>query len=368
MAGEPERHLQMVRAARGTGDIAMTSRAESGAAVLRPATKPSAPAASRASSYQRAAIDRFVASLPATAPLRPITASAAVADALVRYEIADARAEAAQSRYRGWAQNGLRATTFGVIVGALLLLPLDKAVEGLPRLIIGGLQTLALIVTFGATLVVSWWRPLDEWLEHRAEAEALRGELFKTIIDAAPQGGEFDAAVLASEKLDLVMAAHVDDQLAFFDRRAAQHARNASHISPIRVLGYALVAAAALLGIAATLDRLGLALPAPVDGLAHWLVLADANRWQLGIATIASGILSFASARSLMNEDGRKAKLYKATAMKLRRLVAKRLPPARDAAARGETLAVRNFLLEARAILDQEHAVWSFVREDDDIA
>lgn len=318
-----------------------------------------------ATSYQRAAIEEFLKSLPADAPIRSVVASAGVSTQIDAYETADARALAAQAGYRAWGRRGLRATTFGILIGALLLLPLDRWFAGTPRTVIGALQTLALVITFGATLLIMWLKPLDQWMSHRAEAEQFRGKIFAAILNGTTPAGAYPAAV-ARQKLDLLMAAHISDQLSFFDKRTGEHKKLASNFSPVRLLGYLLIISAAALGLAALINGLGISLPDALKRLVDLLVLPDANRWQLGITTMASGVLAHATARTLMEDDMRKAALYAVTATKLRRLVARDLPKVQAATANGDETALRTFFAEARSILEQEHAVWSFIRPADD--
>jgi hypothetical protein len=315
--------------------------------------------------YQREAIDRALASLPPNAPVRAIVASKDVQDKLTAFEAADSRAKAEQDRYKLWGRRGIGATTFGVVLGALVLLPVDTWLEGAPKVVIGALQTLALAVTFGATLLITWLRPLHEWMSSRAEAERLRGKVFDAIVNGkAPPGA--DARVLLGQKLDLLMAAHVDDQLGYFKKRSREHRKLASKFSPLRLLGYLLIVCATLLGAAALASELGVRLPGVLKDLVDHLVLRDANRWQLGLATIASGILAHATAQTLMDQDERKAVLYDITAKKLRKLIDRDLANVRDAVAKGEESALERFFADVRSIMEQEHAVWSFVRPSDE--
>ncbi len=317
-----------------------------------------------ATSYQRAAIEEFLKSLPADAPIRSVVASAEVSTQIDTYETADARALAAQARYRAWGRRGLRATTFGILIGALLLLPLDQWFTGPPRTVVGALQTLALVITFGATLLIMWLKPLDLWMSHRAEAEQLRGKLFAAILNGTAPAGASKA--LLTQKLDLLMAAHINDQLRFFDKRTGEHKKLASNFSPVRLLGYLLIVGAAALGLAALINGLGVPIPNSLRWMVDLLVLPDANRWQLGIATMASGVLAHATARTLMEEDERKAALYAVTAKKLRRLIDRDLSKVQTATANGDETALRRLFVDARTILEQEHAVWSFIRASDD--
>lgn len=316
------------------------------------------------SRYQREAIERVLSKLGPNAALRSIVDGEVVQQTLAKYEAADSIALYAQARYRSWARRGLRATTFGILVGAILLLPLDNLLNGYARGGIGLLQTLALLVTFGAMAFVTWLRPLDQWMSHRAVAERLRGEIFDNVIGGAPPAG-MDAAGLAGDKLALLLEAYVHDQLRFFEKRSSELRRAASKVSPIRVTAYSLIIVASVLGFAALIKAASIVLPGWLVQLAETLALADANRWQLGITTIASGLLAYTTARTLMDEDERKAALYTVTAAKLNGLLQRELPAVQAATAEGDEDAVGRLYLAARQILEQEHAVWSYIRERD---
>jgi hypothetical protein len=312
-------------------------------------------------SFQRAAIERYFGTLPETAPMRLIVASPAVQEQLAIYEMTDAAALAAQARFRAWGRRGLTATTFGILIGALLLFPLGSLVAGKPRVVIGALQTFALLMTFDATLLITWLKPLDQWMSNRAEAEQHRGKIFAIILSSSGPTPA-DSKALAAEKLDLLMAAHIDDQLRFFDRRAREHRKVASKFSPLRLLGYLLIICASVIGLATLLKGLDIALPATISRLVAFIAVSDANRWQLGMTTMASGILAHATARTLMEEDERKAALYKVTAVKLRKLIESDFPKVQASAASGDEAMLRTFFAQARGIMEQEHAVWSLVR------
>lgn len=315
--------------------------------------------------YQRGAINAVLATRSPYSVLPAIVNGPKVQDTLTRYEAADEFALEAQNRYRSWARRGLQATTFGVLMGAILLFPLDDVTKGEPRLLVGLLQTLALVATFGAMLVVTWLRPLEQWMSHRAEAERLRGEIFAETLSApAPEGAA--KSELAQDKLELILAAYIREQLNFFERRSRELRRAASKVSPLRVAAYVLIAFGALLGFVAFINLTGLPVPAFFKKFTDLLSLTDPNRWQLGFTTIASAFLAYASARNLMDEDERKAELYQMTAKKLNCLLDRDLPAVQSAARAGDEGAVGSLFSSARNILQQEHAVWSFIRERDD--
>jgi hypothetical protein len=318
----------------------------------------------QAARYQRAAIERYLATLPATAPLHAVAGSREINTTIAQFEAADAEALAAQERYRKWGLRGLTATTCGVLIGALLLMPLDAWFNLQWRIAVGALQTLMLLITFGAALLILWLRPLDQWMSFRAEAERLRGEIFRTIL-ATSSPPSVDAKALALQKLELLKSAYIDDQLKYFRRRAREHRRYANQASPLRLFAYALIVLGAVLGSASLIRGFGFALPRVLECIVDWLALPNLSRWQLGLTTIASGVLAFTAQRSLMNEDARKAALYTVTADRLTRVLENELPSVRAVATNGDSEAVNWFFKTVRTILEQEHAVWSYMRTDE---
>jgi hypothetical protein len=149
------------------------------------------------------------------------------------------------------------------------------------------LQTLALAITFGATLTIRWLKPRDHWITFRAEAERLRSRIFDAILSAAPPAGS-DAAATASQRLGLTMSAFVDDQMKFFKKRAVQHGRVASHLSPLRIFGYLLILAAGILGIAAVVNE-GITIVTPQVNKAFLDRALSAPRTLVGDALSKSG-------------------------------------------------------------------------------
>lgn len=310
--------------------------------------------------YQRAAIEKHLATLSETAPIRAIAHGSDVEAKLAAFEAADERALMEQGRYRWWGRLALRATTFGTLVGALLLLPIDVWIDGLPRSVIGSLQTLALIVTICAVLLINWLKPIDQWMRYRAMAEQLRGQIFAAVVDGKAPNGTAPGA-LATQKLDLLLAAYVNDQLTYFDTTIRKLKKATSRYSPMRLFSYLLITLAGVLGVVVAAKSIDLPLPSALQLLIDWLAVPNASRWQLGMATMASSVLAYATARTLMDQDHRNAALYAVTASKLRDFIADHLNSVTTtAAATGDDGALRAFFANARQILEAEHMAWFF--------
>ncbi len=101
--------------------------------------------------------------------------------------------------------------------------------------------------------------------------------------------------------------------------------------------------------------------PRELLDLVAWLRLAEEPvRWQLGLGTLASALLAYASARTLIHQDERNAALYAHTGKRLDDLASTHGNAAILAAARGDGVAVIDYARAAQAILDADHTAWQF--------
>lgn len=308
---------------------------------------------------QRLEIERFVAALPANAPLRAVVASPDFAMSLEQYEAVNQSAMDAQRNARRSGRTWLAAATLGTIIGAILLTP----VSGLPKAL-GALQSVALVVSLGALWWISRRKPIDRWMITRADAERLRRQLFETLIEApAPAGA--DPALTLTQKLECFVATHLDYRLAYFRSSAAYDRRAASQTTPLKLTSYVIFAIALLFGAAVLIQAAADRYPIPpgVLSAANLVAIADANRWQLALSAIASSLLTYVGARADMDQNDRNASRYEATAMLIERLREIRLTAARNAAAAGDIGGVRAFTREVQTVLAHEHLAW-FLSQD----
>ena len=317
---------------------------------------------------QRAVLQRALDKHAPEAPIHAAAKSEAVQQALAAYDRADADALELQASYRRWARIVLRATAVGGLLGAVVLLPPGLLGGAAPavRGAVGGAQAVALVIGIIAMQWIAWRRPLDGWMRERAEAEHQRGEIFRALV--AAEVPRADAKQLTRQKLAAAMEAHVGDQLAFYKSACRRHSKGASRVSPLRLLGYALIALALVLSIASLLDGLAelarhmnWSRPGWLEWLAsqaHWIVDNDGRRWQVVAGTISSSVLAYAAARSLLDQNERNLSLYTAVVQKLETLIETGRGAAETAAAEGHVADVAAFLDQARTILQSEHAVW----------
>jgi hypothetical protein len=311
----------------------------------------------------RQALDQHLQKLPADAPLRRVIAAPDIQGKLSAFDRADALAIQEQASYRRVGRLALWAMMAGAVVGALVLLPIEFWSAGLPRRMIETAQALALILTFLAILWISLRKVIDHWMTARAQAEDIRGNIFRAILEA--DAGDADARQLLQQKLACFKDAHLDWQLAYFSRRGADHLQNAGYGKRFRAAGYTLSAISVLLGVAAIIilaGDLNFPVPKSIGDAARWLKLHEPGRWQLGLGAMASSVLAFASARSLMDQDDRNARCYAATAAHVERIRREGLAKAEAAAAAGRPEEVTDFCEKVQSVLSAEHLAWSLAR------
>ena len=95
---------------------------------------------------------------------------------------------------------------------------------------IAALQALALVLTVLTMIWISWRRSLGRWMRARAEAEALRADVFRVIL----QAGDADAKLPAA--LACFRDAHLNWQLATTRSAVASTAKPQARPPPIRCL------------------------------------------------------------------------------------------------------------------------------------
>ena len=309
----------------------------------------------------RLALDLHRRGKPADAPVHLLLAAPAVVGKLAAFDAADAIAIREQRAYRRVGRFSLWCMLIGALVGALALLPLGAWIDGLPRKVIAALQALALVLTVLAMIWISWRRSLGRWMRARAEAEALRADVFRAIMQAGVAGAKLPAALACFRD------AHLDWQLGYYKKRGGQHRQATGSATPYKMLAYLLTGVSillALIGLASFAAEVGFSIPY-VSNWLRWLVIPESGRWQLGLGTMASSLLAFASARSFMDQDDRNASCYELAAAELDRLLASDWEKAAAAAGEGKAGDVIAFCERVQSVLSAEHLAWIFARPRD---
>lgn len=300
---------------------------------------------------------------PADAPVRALIAAPAVEHKLAAFDAADAVAVKQQRAYRRVGRFSLWCMLIGALAGALVLLPLGAWIDGGPRKVIAAMQALALLFTVLTMIWISWRGSLGRWMRARAEAEALRADVFRALLQAGVAQAQLPAA------LECFREAHLDWQLGYYRKRGGEHRKAAGSATPYKMLAYLLMGVSillALVGLASFAAEAGVSIPRVSDWLRS-LVIPDSPRWQLGLGTMASSLLAFASARSFMDQDDRNASCYELAAAELDRLLASDWKNAQTAAEAGDAGAVLAFCERVQSVLSAEHLAWIFARPRDGV-
>jgi hypothetical protein len=308
----------------------------------------------------RLALELYLASLGSDGgPMRQLIASPAIEDKLAAFDRADQVAIDAQGFYRRFCRFALRAMLIGAVMGGIVLLPIELFAREWPRRIIGAVQALALVASFIAVMWLGRRQSVGLWMHARAQAEALRADVFRAIVRAG-----VDAKDLLPQVLACFKAAHLDWQLGYFRKRGGEHMKSAGRGTPFRLTAYVLTTASVLLactGLLAVAGDFGI-LWEPLKDVAPHLQVKDAGRWQLGLGALASSVLAFASARTFLDQDERNAACYAATADQLDELVRTELADAEAAARAGQALPVLAVCEKVQSVLSAEHMAWSHAR------
>jgi hypothetical protein len=311
-----------------------------------------------ARSDQRVKIENHIATLTSETPLPTLTASQAFADRLTAYETANAAAIKAQNRYKRWGGVALSLATIATLIAAFTLIPISTLIGPEADRWISGAQAIANVVSLG----IVWWLgragAIDHWLSQRADAERLRGELFADLLRAPTPPGAEDK-LLWTQKLDLFNKTHIDYQRAYLQSAELRHTKSAGSLSKPRTIALIAIVLSVLIGGFAFFNIW------PTDLLVHapWLKLAEEPvRWQLALGTLASALLAYASARTLIQQDERNAALYRHTRQRLDGLIATRGAAVQAAAETGDGQAVMEYAEAAQAILEADHTAWQFHR------
>ncbi len=298
--------------------------------------------------------DTHAAALPPEAgTLARILQSADVRAIMTRYTAADSRAVAAQAVYKKRSRQAIYARLGAILVGGLFLLPLGGAgVAGVSAVKLGiVVQYACLGIALGLAAFLSARKLFSRWMEARAEAELARLALFDVVMEAdeAARPGELPVLPL---KLDYLRRYQLDVQTRYYLGRGEQH-QHAAGQTERAILWLNVLSVASFLPLfVVAADYLGLIHIANVSALLGVLALG----------TAFSGILGALSAISSMNLDERNAARYLVVHENLKDLSGASLAQAREAAARGDDAAVRQFTDAVQRLISSEHQEWIVLR------
>lgn len=315
----------------------------------------------RTKSDLRLALNTFLVTLPADAPLRAVIASREVATRVALFDGTDAAAVGMQRTYSRAGRLARWASLLVAVVVPLKLLPIETLVPSWSSLAINALWMLSILLTLLAIGWISLRRPVGQRMQYRAQAERVRADVFRAIIRMSA-----DAPRALSEGLACFKSAHLDWHIDYYLRRSQdlrdKYALAARTTARVRVAGYLLSGGAALLGLVAIANfAAALGFSVPYLSYFQWLIVTEPDRWQLGLNAAALSILAFANSLSpigSIDSDVRNVSTYPWAANELKRQRMKELPAAETAAAKGGAADVVAFCETVQSIIDAEHLAW----------
>jgi len=306
--------------------------------------------------------DRHAQMLPTAAEaLKRVLARDDIKEIADSFRLADAKAIAAQARYKHIGRLGLYAATVATLIGAIFLLPIEPWLQGSAAAIASMLQVVSLMMAFLASRYLIIAKPFDAWMKSRAEAEIARVGLFNAVTGATEMSrdGELPLLPLA---LEYFRRYQLDVQRRYYKGRAAQHAAAAWHNNQWLRAGFLLTATSVIIGVMLAFELAAASgLPVP-----SWLLVLPSgfagdpgpNRITLALGVVASALYGLGVARSLMDLDERNASRYATTSDNLEFLTDKRLAEARTAAAEANAEVVRIFVSDVQSQISSEHREW----------
>ena len=208
---------------------------------------------------------------------------------------------------------------------------------------------------------ISWRRSLGRWMRARAEAEALRADVFRVILQAGDAGAKLPAALACFRD------AHLDWQLGYYKKRGGQHRQATGSATPYKMLAYLLTGASillALIGLAELrgggrlLDPLRVELAAMAGDPGGGALAA--GPWHNGLEP--AGVRE----RAFLHGPGRPQRfLLRARRRRARSPGCKRLGEDGRRGARGKAGDVIGFCERVQSVLSAEHLAWIFARPRD---
>jgi hypothetical protein len=315
----------------------------------------------RAKSDLRLALNKFLTTLPPDAPLREVVTSREVATQIATFDRIDAVAVAMQRAYSHAERLARWASLLVAVVVPLKLMPIEGLLPSWSSMIVNGLWLLSIFLTLLAIGWISLRQPVAQRMQHRAQAERVRADVFRAIIRLSPNvPGALEQGVACFK------SAHLNWHIDYYLRRAQElrdnYATAARTTARVRTAGYFLSGCAALIGLIAIANIItALGFSVPYLSLFQWFVVSEPDRWQLGLNAASLSILAFASSLSpvgTIDSDIRNVSTYPWAANELTRQRVKELPLAEISAASGKVAEVVRFCETVQSVIDAEHLAW----------
>jgi hypothetical protein len=252
----------------------------------------------------------------------------------------DAEAVAARDKFKGianWANGSVLLTAFStgvVLATASLSSVIDASLANIGIPVVAFASAVAGAAAAGLLFLLRQGELLKRWMSGRAEAEAERLSYFKSVCRSKSGTGP---------SLQLLQLAYfnrflIDTQMAWFERRGAEHQNSADRTL---LMGAAAVGVGALSSFAAA----GLSARGP-----SWASLAV-------LSIFGTAFASFAATRDTIHQDRRNTERYRSTAKTLSELKRK-VPGIANDIQGGIEGALDGFVTVVCDVLTSENKQW----------
>jgi hypothetical protein len=302
--------------------------------------------------------------------LRRVLQQPALLATIVGYGTFDTQAGLAQKEYKGICKRTLFALSFASMIALVAVVaPWPDPYDGYLRWTAIVIVYCAMILAFVSLRTLDRANPYKRWHQQRANAELMRGQLFKSVMEA-PAVGEIEPGELPllPLKLEYVRRYHLDIQRTYYRKRADEHARRIEHASRWRKAGAIVIVVwvgCALIAAATPLAE-PVAWLAPVQwlfGFFEWVETGYLDAILLFVGLCMMLGYGLALAMSSISNDLRNAGRYRAYAKRVDTFHG-RLPEVQTLAL-GPANAdkVSAFVAEVQDLFDTEQRDWKMMQE-----
>lgn len=318
--------------------------------------------------------EKHASSLPSQAgALRRVLEQPQLLATIAGYGAFDQKAGQSQKRYKGICKRLLLALAFALVAGlTAAVIPWPNPYDDYARWGAIILVYAVMVFAFYSLRVLDRANPYKTWHQQRANAELMRGQLFKNVMDAQPVGPQQSGEIeLLPLKLEYVRRYHMDVQRSYYDRRADDHERRIIVANKWRRAGAVVIIVWLICALIAILTPLlePVAMLAPAQRVLGLLELVETSYLDAILLSVGLCVMvgyGLALAISSISNDLRNAGRYRAYARRVEGFY-KRLPAMRTLALDpANTAQVSAFVAEFQDLLDTEHRDWKFMQDLED--
>jgi len=291
--------------------------------------------------------------------LARVLARTSFADRIAEYEVNDKAAAEAQKSQKLHTRRAAFLGCAATLVAGLMLYFGLAPTESRWGMAFAAVYVACLAVAFWSTIVISYWRPYRAWAEARGRAETLRIGHFKAVIEADEKVSDQELPLKPLE-LEYVRAYLMEDQQAWFKRRAGDYDRQVKWNGMWRTFALGLIVISVIPVAAATVIHLSFLTAVPgLMPVANFInTLYGGQLLALGgvIGGSLQALISTLAATSLAERNAAK---YKRMTEVLGAFLGAPLTAAREAAVNGDERQLVRFWTQVSYELTGENREWN---------